>query len=629
MSDSLIGKKLGDYVIQELLGRGGMAHVYRGLDPNLQRFAAVKVIDSRLLTKGHEEEYRARFRREARAIAKLTHPNIVGVYQFGEYGPLYYMAMEFIEGDDLHHILKLGSRLTRAQILRVVRDMGAALDYAHAGGVIHRDVKPSNIMVKPDGRAVLTDFGLALDVPEGTGGNTFGSAHYIAPEQVISSGNAVPQSDLYALGVVLYQMLTGKVPFDDSSAMSVALKHLSDPPPPPRQVDPTISIPVEKVILRALEKEPGKRFRSGEAFYLALEEAMGLSEPITGSRPSRLFAPDAGSQGRRSTREIEALNPGVYSTFEADSDVSEARKTILLAQRVIGTDRRRPLLIAAALGVVALLIIGLLLVFSRQTTPSDPDPSAVAIAGLTTEPPAVVDDPTATPTSSPSESPTDPPLPTDTVSPVPPTLTPDAPLIAVTDPPSPVPTETQVSPTPTVPTETPTLVPPTSTVPTETPRPASATPIPTTVPTSTPAPTRATPTTPAPPLPTLDASADLILRYNPDFWVLYNNSRATISVNALTFERLRSNGLLTRFEAARWSVDRVAPGDCLMLWRIGIREVPPPDYCNRNLAWFAVGQLRYFWVSDIPDASFTVLRNGLAIATCPTNTAECAVSLRP
>ena len=258
VTDPLIGKQLGDYKIVDILGRGGMAHVYRGYDQKLQRYAAVKVIDANLLSKENEGEYRERFQREARAVAHLSHPNIVGIFQFGEVGPLYYMAMAFIEGRDLGQILKeyvaKNELLPPKQVVKIIHDIAGALDNAHAAGVIHRDIKPSNIMVTPDNRAILTDFGLALSVPEGTMGNTFGSAHYIAPEQAISSANAVPQSDLYSLGVVLYQMLTGKVPFDDPSAMSVALKHLSEPPIPPRQLNPKLSPAVEKVVLKIARK---------------------------------------------------------------------------------------------------------------------------------------------------------------------------------------------------------------------------------------------------------------------------------------------------------------------------------------------------------------------------------------
>ena len=278
MSDPLIGKTLGDYTIIELLGRGGMARVYRGYDPKLDRYAAVKVIDAELVPEA-QEEYQRRFTREARAIAHLEHPNIVGVYQFGQVGDLNFMAMQFIEGRDLRHILRhyheKGQQISPRAALRIVRDIALALDHAHSEGVIHRDIKPSNIMVTPEGRAILTDFGLALNMPVG---NTFGSAHYIAPEQVESSAKAVPQSDLYALGVVLYEMLTGQVPFDDPSTMSIALKHLQEPPPLPSHINPNLSPALENVILWALRKDPRDRFQSGAELVKALEDAVALQE---------------------------------------------------------------------------------------------------------------------------------------------------------------------------------------------------------------------------------------------------------------------------------------------------------------------------------------------------------------
>jgi serine/threonine protein kinase len=277
MPDTLIGKKLGDYEIQKLLGKGGMARVYLGFDERLERRAAVKVINNDI-SASDRGEYFKRFQNEARAIAKLEHPNIVSVYQFGEYEDVYYMAMAFVEGRDLKQILReLNDRrevMPLADVVNIVRQIGSALDYAHAKGVIHRDVKPSNIMLTKENRAVLTDFGLALTASEGTLGETFGSAHYIAPEQAVSSAKAVPQSDLYSLGVCAYEMLTGKVPFDDPSAMSVALKHLQDVPPLLSTFNPNIPAAFENAIAHILDKDPTRRYRTGMEFAGALQQAL-------------------------------------------------------------------------------------------------------------------------------------------------------------------------------------------------------------------------------------------------------------------------------------------------------------------------------------------------------------------
>src|SRR5258706_2763822 len=277
MADPLLGKQLGDYVIPSLLGRGGMARVYKGYDERLQRFAAVKVINTDFLS-ADQAEYTERFRREARAIARLHHPNIVGVYQFGEFEGSCYMAMVFLDGKDLRQILKETADrrelMPYREVVSIIRGIGEALDYAHSRGVIHRDIKPSNIMIDTENRSILTDFGLALSTAEGTLGDTFGSAHYIAPEQAVSSAKAVAQSDLYSLGVCLYEMLAGKVPFDDPSAMSLALKHLNDAPPPPHLFNPLLTPAVEQVIFKVLHKDPLKRYPSGAALTEALERAI-------------------------------------------------------------------------------------------------------------------------------------------------------------------------------------------------------------------------------------------------------------------------------------------------------------------------------------------------------------------
>jgi|GEM_PF-650159 len=292
MTDPLIGKKLGDYNIESILGTGGMARVYRGYDDNLDRYAAIKVIEPQLIASAEEEEYRERFLREARAIARLNHPHIVSIYQFNQVGTIYYIAMEYAEGDNLRDILKgyikEGRIMPTEQLMSLLADIADALDYAHTQNIIHRDIKPSNIIVTEKQGAVLTDFGLALNAMEGTIGNTFGSVHYIAPEQAISSAQSVAQSDQYSLGIVAYELLTGRVPFDDASAMSVALKHISDPPPPPTELNPNIPAEVEQVLMRALHKEPTKRYGTAKEFVNAMELAFKMFDNADIDAPETL-----------------------------------------------------------------------------------------------------------------------------------------------------------------------------------------------------------------------------------------------------------------------------------------------------------------------------------------------------
>ena len=205
--DDFTNMMLDEYRVEELLGRGGMARVYRGFDTRLHRYVAVKVIDRPFRA---DKDYIQRFEREAQAIARLDHPHIVKIFRFGEAESLVYMAMQYVEGSDLGAVIDSyqadGEYMEYDDILRLTRELCMALDYAHQQGVIHRDIKPSNVMLNKEGKVVLTDFGLALQAQIGTAGEIFGSPHYLAPEQAISSANVTPQSDLYAVGVMLFEM---------------------------------------------------------------------------------------------------------------------------------------------------------------------------------------------------------------------------------------------------------------------------------------------------------------------------------------------------------------------------------------------------------------------------------------
>ncbi len=273
--DAFIGRQLAIYRLERLLGRGGMASVYYGWDVKLQRPVAVKVFDARYQD---DPTLARRFINEARTIAGWRHENIVQIYYAGDEAGLYYFAMEYIRGPDLRALLDryrhAGELLPHADVVRIGHCVASALDYAHRHNVIHRDVKPSNVMLSDDGRVVLTDFGLAVNITQGTLGQVFGSPHYVAPEQARSSAQAVPQSDLYALGVMLYEMLTGAVPFDDPSPMSLALQHLTQAPPSPRQVNPALNPAVEEVLVKALSKSPLERYQTGTELIDALEDAL-------------------------------------------------------------------------------------------------------------------------------------------------------------------------------------------------------------------------------------------------------------------------------------------------------------------------------------------------------------------
>jgi len=274
MKDPMIGQQLANFRVERLLGQGGMATVYYGLDIKLQRPVAIKVIDKRYK---NDPAYTTRFVNEARMMAKWHHENLIQIYYAGDEQGYSYYVMEYVDGDDLSTIMSLYAeekvRMPNEDVLRIGNAIANALDYAHRQGVIHRDVKPSNVLIAKDGRVLLGDFGMALEVSDGSMGNIFGTPHYISPEQAKRSADAVPQSDLYSLGIILYEVLTGTVPFNDPSPASIALQHITQFPPPPRSLNPEISLPVEAVILKALEKKPQNRYQSGAKLMSALDEA--------------------------------------------------------------------------------------------------------------------------------------------------------------------------------------------------------------------------------------------------------------------------------------------------------------------------------------------------------------------
>ncbi len=456
---SLVGKTLGKYRILARLGRGGMAEVYKAYQPSLDRYVAIKVLHSHL---AEDEDFVGRFEREASAVARLRHPNIVQVHDFDHVGDLYYMVMEFIEGPTLRTELRErslpGKRFTLPEIARIFGALGSAIDYAHEQGMVHHDLKPANIMLTTQGQVVLTDFGTAKIVGGSTQtltGAVYGTPTYMSPEQG-QGRRGDERSDIYSLGIILFEMVTGRVPYDDDTPYTIIIRHINDPMPLPSSLNPDLPPEVDQVVLKATAKSPDDRYQTGHQLARALYDAVGLSDEQTlVSAPVKPLA----EAPRPPLMDSEAEFPPYVPTEAVETPSLDSTT----AQKPSGSLPWLGTPLIAAM-VALLLLIGLAGAFvlgqsSRQRGVEATQSALMATAGAaqTATAQALAAAPTPTPTPSP--------LPTDTPSPTG-TFTPTS-----TETPSPTSTPTPIpSPTPTeTPTSTPTPVP----VPTDTPLPPS------------------------------------------------------------------------------------------------------------------------------------------------------------
>ena len=575
--DPLIGRQLANFRIERVIGRGGMAQVYYGRDVKLQRPVAIKVIDVRY--RGNPA-YAKRFVREAQAVATWRHENIVQIYYADDEDELYYFVMEYIDGLDLgkwmSRYVAEGRLMPRTDVLRIGRAIASALDYAHRKGVIHRDVKPSNVILAGDSRVVLTDFGLAMDVHQGSLGEVFGTAHYTAPEQARRSADAVPQSDLYSLGVILYEMLTGVVPFDDPSPTSVALQHMTLPPPPPRRFNPDLNEATEAVLLKALSKSPGDRYPTGGELMNALESALRTYQPAPVKRFS-LPPPPAGSQlpetrpvSRRSIAERVASHSEASATppIAAHQPQPPPRQPAWhKADRNVFLAARGRLLMFIAIAVV----LGIVLVMNQRGDASQAP--ALLPTGMAA---AITQTATSTPTTivAPAE-----------------TIPPSA-------------TSADVS----------TLM-----------SASTLTPIPPTV----------AELPPATALPTVlyPGGQRFVVYYDDNSLYLLNASGSAGAVSPIAFERLDTLGVpLNRFDGWRWSryYPRIEFESCL---RIEIRSSPAylrPSQCSsryNSTVTASRGGDFVFWTAQEGSSQFRVLWNEQEVARCEIAAGICEVFL--
>lgn len=332
----MIGKILGKrYQVVEKIGDGGTAFVFKGMDNLLNRHVTVKVLRPEYVS---DQDFVRRFRREAQAAASLSHPNIVSIYDVGEEDGIRYIVMEYIQGQSLKELIDDLGRLPIRMAVDYACQIAHALSKAHKHGIIHRDIKPHNILIGEDGRLKVTDFGIAQAVTASTvtySDAFMGSVHYFSPEQA-SGGQTDEKSDIYSLGIVLYEMLTGKVPYSGDSPVSVALKHIQEPFPKPREINSQIPVPVERIIRKAVEKSPENR-------YVSAREMSGeLSNFLN---------------GRENVAADEVL-------------VQNARQTekVKLAEKSRLKPIHRAALVAAAL-IIALLVFGVLMLRAYWVVP--------------------------------------------------------------------------------------------------------------------------------------------------------------------------------------------------------------------------------------------------------------------
>lgn len=408
MATSLIGQTLGRYKIVEQLGKGGMAEVYKGYQESLDRHVAVKIMHTFL---NSEEGFLKRFQREAKAMASLSHPNIVSVYDFDTYGDdSYYLVMELISGGTLKEYLEdlnvKGERPPLNLAIRVCIEIADALAYAHRRQMVHRDIKPANVMLDGENKkAILTDFGIVKMVGNQSmaytaTGALIGTPAYMSPEQALGKPGD-ERVDIYSLGVMLFQMVTGQLPFSAETPLAVVMQHVSDLPPMPMEFNPDVPLDLQEVILKALAKEPDDRYQSAKEMADALR-AVNLSGPLAASLAGNVPATTPSSP----TVKGEAAYKNTLTGARLAGDTEPGQTQTAVDTAVPPPPQSRSPFLYVGLGVVALLIIGGILfatgVFGgEQATPT----TEVVIAPDPTE--TDVPEETAVPTDTPTPEPTE------------------------------------------------------------------------------------------------------------------------------------------------------------------------------------------------------------------------------
>jgi len=350
MMNDVIGKTIGRYQIVEHLGRGGMAEVYKAYQASLDRYVALKLMHTFL---AEDPEFYARFEREAKNIATLHHPNIIQIHDFEHEGATYYMVMEFVDGGTLKDRLQAlgtkGESLPLNEAIRIIKDIGSALAYAHSAGMIHRDIKPANVLIDRHGRVILTDFGIAKMVSSAkftASGSLLGTPAYMAPEQGLGQPGD-NRADIYSLGVMFYQLATGKLPYEADTPVAVILKHVNEPMVMPRVIKPDIPVGVERIIAKAMAKDVTQRYQTvddllrdlnniDKAALMDLPEATMIASKLPGGAPVPLITPAKDGGDATMVASAEALAAGKAGASTANlATQKESRSNLPLILGII------------------------------------------------------------------------------------------------------------------------------------------------------------------------------------------------------------------------------------------------------------------------------------------------------
>jgi beta-lactam-binding protein with PASTA domain len=360
-ADTIIDSR---YRVLEKIGAGGMADVYCAEDMHLGRKVAVKLLHSRF---AQDQEFVERFRREASSAAGLQHPNVVGVYDRGEFDDTYYIAMEYCEGESLKQVITREAPIDPARAIAITKQILVATRFAHRRNVIHRDLKPHNVILDEEQNVKVTDFGIARagasDITEV--GAIMGTAQYLSPEQ--AQGKPVTEeSDLYSVGVVLYELLTGRAPFGGDSPVAVALQHVNEPAPSPRELEPAVPRELEAVVLKALAKDPAERYRDADSFIKALEAVeVRLRQGPVDTESTAVYAPVGVAPARGSTAPPPAPPPPVVLPPQPDDDGTPPPAMIGEPPPEDGRGRN-PWVWAGVLAAIAAIVVGAFLLLGSK-----------------------------------------------------------------------------------------------------------------------------------------------------------------------------------------------------------------------------------------------------------------------